>query len=152
MSENHAYLLIFLICTTAFAAIGFVAGEPACRRAILAYLRVPRWQRFKSRLSLRFSLRTLFVVMTLFAALTWFGLFNVKQVRERNAILRTAHVRYGWQYRPRLQTELPLIWSMLGTKYIEYLILPSTQFNDDDVQRLKSLFPEADLSLYDDAT
>lgn len=152
MSEDQAYLSILLICTAAFAAIGFVAGGSAFRRAVLAYLGEPRWQRFKSRVSLRFSLRTMFVAMTLFAILTWFVTFNVKQVRERNAILRTAHVRYNWQYRPWFQTELPLIWPMLGTKYIDYLILPSTQFTEDDAQRLKSLFPEADVSLYDEAT
>ncbi len=91
----------------------------------------------------RFSLRTLFVVVTVFAV--WLG-WNARQVRQRERMLQSYGVLfYGNAPSVNSQKKLPFLWSVLGAKYIGTIQLPPDEFTNDDLRRFQVAFPEADV-------
>jgi hypothetical protein len=93
----------------------------------------------------RYSLRTLFVVVTVAAVFGWLG-WNLKKVREREnvfASLRSRGVMFGTVASDSPQKELPLVWRLFGVKGIGLVEVPAGAFTEDDLYRLTTLFPEA---------
>ncbi len=94
----------------------------------------------------RFSLRTLFVLMTLLCV--WLG-WNVYQVRQREAVLQylQQHQIYMEATNPYLvhpwRRSLPFMWSWLGAKPVGYIMLPVSLYSDGDCRTVQQLFPEA---------
>jgi len=94
----------------------------------------------------RFSLRSMFVAMTLLACLAgWLGR-NVKQVREREQ-MRSVHAErgatvFGWGP-PRNRP--PLVWRLLGATEMGDLIItmPVKDFTEQEFRAAQALFPEA---------
>lgn len=102
----------------------------------------------------RFSLRTLFIVLTL--AGLWIG-WNYDRVRKREEMLRYLNgsggagtpgqvdvldpARAG--YRPPWK-KLPWTWRVLGAEPVETIHLYA-KFNEKDRWYIEHLFPEADL-------
>ncbi len=111
----------------------------------------------------RFTLRTLFVVVTVFGV--WLG-WNVHQVHERDRLLEsrdflralespTGYVdtpamralaakmtRQGYKaYEPRKKPPaIPLVWSILGAEPLEMDIrLPDNKFTDADLVRISAV-------------
>ena len=93
----------------------------------------------------RFSLRTLFVLMSLLCI--WLG-WNVYQVRQRETVLQylrqqqvfmeaNNYPEHPWR------RSLPFIWSWLGAKPVGRILLPHWQYSDDDCRTIQRLFPEA---------
>lgn len=103
---------------------------------------------------LRFSLRTLFVMVTVFGlGLGWIG-WNLKQVRNRNAFidyLKRLDQRSGsdpyWEIRCH-EERLPIVWRMLGAQHdwADWLV-QSAALTDAELQRAKLLLPDCDISV-----
>jgi hypothetical protein len=106
----------------------------------------------------RFSLRMLFVVLTIFAC--WLG-WNLNIVRQREQLLASlkddgwamlvkgpkkvsvnANGRRHFVRMPIESGTLPMSWRLLGAKPIGMTINLLNRTPDDEVQRVKSLFPE----------
>ena len=98
------------------------------------------------RRRLSFRLRTLFVVVTV--AGCWLG-WQIHIVRERRGVLN--HLRGGVGIvqisvsGTRSEVNIPFWRSWLGDEPIACLILPAKTFSRDDLRRVRSLFPEADV-------
>jgi len=93
----------------------------------------------------RFSLRTLFAVVTVFAVFGWFG-WNLHQVREREGLLASLSSRgamFGRNTSGTPPKPLPLVWTLLGAKPIGVIQVPDSAFTEDDLHRIATLFPEA---------
>jgi hypothetical protein len=91
-----------------------------------------------------FSLRTLFLVLTLAAVVAWLG-WNFKQVRQRDelrGLLRSRGAMFGSTDSGQGGT-LPIVWTLFGAQPIGLVELPDGAFSADDVARLATLFPEA---------
>ena len=94
----------------------------------------------KPRRWFRFSLRTFFVLLTLFGV--WLGM-QMKWIRDRHEAIRWLEARGGSVEHGRAA---PLSLAMLGENGVEVLCIPRT--TDDYVEKgveLENLFPEADL-------
>ena len=103
----------------------------------------------------RFSLRTMFVVVTVFGC--WLG-WNLQQVRERERFLREIPSRGGSfyaltgvpQYPPvKLRPiSAPFVWSWLGATAVpaDAISLPHDKFSRDEIERARRLFPEAGIN------
>ena len=100
----------------------------------------------------RFTLRTLFVVVTMFGV--WLG-WNVKQVRERERFLTEIPIRGGTfddtipvcsplGTMPTPPDPVPLVWSWLGARSISTnsVSLPSDRFSPDEIIQIRRLLPE----------
>ena len=87
----------------------------------------------------RFSLRTMFVVVTVFGC--WLG-WNIHCIRERD-VFYARGARFvpakstSWSYRLRIAG-----W-IVGTMPLEAVLLPSSRFSIEDHARATKLFPEA---------
>ncbi len=107
----------------------------------------------------RFSLRTLFVVVTAFAC--WLG-WNLHQVREHNRIAvqllkangisRITSLAAAWDdadgevWKIAARNRLPFAWRFLGALPVDSIQLDGNAFSDDDCQDYSRLFPEAIVS------
>jgi hypothetical protein len=111
-------------------------------------------EKFKRRW-FRFSLRTLFAAVTVFALLFgWIG-WNVWQVRARDkfhqrlildgeALSGLRRLRnVGEEARP------PMIWELLGAQAEESIYLSREKYTDEEIRRIEALFPEADICISD---
>ena len=95
---------------------------------------------------LTFSLRTMFVVVTVFAV--WLG-WELKYVRDRKAALDLltqsggTTVIYGTLSNP-VSLPVPIPWwrRLLGDEGIPYLLFPAT-WTDEECNHAIQLFPEA---------
>jgi hypothetical protein len=105
----------------------------------------PRWFRFA------FSLRTLFVVLTILAV--WFA-WTLNRLQEREAYLRYISAQFGSgatmadagnELKP--WKELPVTWRWLGTKPVTHITLSKSVFVEDDRQAIQRVFPEATVVL-----
>ena len=103
----------------------------------------------------RFSLRTLFVVVTVLCL--WLG-WNVHQVQQRKEWLEYIQANGAaiWSEEPPRRTtrsknypadHLPLIRRLLGAHPIGTIQLSHGRFTEDDLARVTGLFPEADVSI-----
>jgi hypothetical protein len=86
----------------------------------------------------RFSLRTLFVVVTVAPWLGW----NLYQIHAREQMLQAGGVGYyagfgSFRY-------MPLRWRLLGARSV--YSIASNHFSDQDLARYKAAFPEAYIS------
>ena len=90
-----------------------------------------------------YSLRTLFVVVTLFGVLSFWLKWQFEAVREREKLIN-AHVGRDLSKDP---SRLPLAWSLFGASPVNSISLPANEFSDNDLAQYRSAFPEADVSL-----
>src|SRR6185295_10641597 len=101
--------------------------------------------------SLKFSLRMLFAVVTLFCV--WLG-FNGKAVNDRRALLQWIEQSNGKYesfdgldrqersaYREQIRS-LPGSWEVLGSEPIVHIHLPENT-SETEYLRVKAMFPEA---------
>jgi hypothetical protein len=92
----------------------------------------------------RFSLRTVFVVVTLVAVgIAWMQ-SQVKTVRERERLIKTS---IFWGVSSQHPPRIPWVWSLLGAKPVNAIGLDKDKFSEVDVLRYKVAFPEADVML-----
>jgi hypothetical protein len=110
----------------------------------------------------QFGLRTMFVVVTVFAV--WFG-WELHQIRERDRLLRSTTFLRLFEYRPRAvevrnppvhvaagpppQTNIPYAWRLLGDKPVEGMdiFLPSGEYTTREARRIQSFFPECAVTI-----
>ncbi|MBI3839176.1 MAG: hypothetical protein HY288_14750 [Planctomycetia bacterium] len=97
---------------------------------------------------LRFSLRTLLVVVTVFGgSLGW----NLRQVRERETWRQEIPIRGGdfgnAVNLPPKPGPVPFFWSLLGAKPLDMnaIRLPTEKFSSDEIKRIRGLFPEVNV-------
>ena len=104
-----------------------------------------------------YSLRTLFIVVTLFAC--WLG-WNVHLVNERERVQRDIawrgatfltpafHARRNiWNPKLAPQKPLPTLLSFFGAKPFGSIVLPRDEFTEAERQRVQAVFPEAEVSI-----
>jgi hypothetical protein len=93
----------------------------------------------------RYSLRTLFVAMTLFACVAgWLG-WNAKQVRDRERMLSVLNERNATLQGMGKWRRPPLLWRLLGATELGQLNIcwmPVKDFTDEELLQAKALFPE----------
>ena len=109
---------------------------------------LPAWRRWP-----RFSLRTLFVLIALFAC--WFG-YEMNWVRQRRQVIADPQVQ-TWRYfvavtlygnpprehRERVYSTAPWPLNWLGEPgYWGVVLAPGT--SDQEIERVRRLFPEAE--------
>ncbi len=100
----------------------------------------------------RFSLRTMFVIVTILCI--WFG-WNLNKVRQRSTALTYlkqdgADVRLpadGWPMKP--WHTVPLSLRLLGAEPVTRIVLPKGRYTYGDVTRVTELFPEAEIVVAD---
>jgi hypothetical protein len=100
----------------------------------------------------RFTLRTLFVEVTVLGvALAWAN-WNVRQIRERERLFHAIDVSPNNPTKllrrfkdARSQSNgIPWAWSLFGAKPTRWgLFLPSDRFTDNDLAHYREMFPEA---------
>ena len=92
----------------------------------------------------RLSLRTLFVIVTVFAC--WLG-WNLHQVREREALLasiRTRRIRV-FNFTGHQHPALPISWRLLGAEAVtqfQGISMPGGEFAEDERENMRAHFPE----------
>jgi hypothetical protein len=101
----------------------------------------------------RFSLRTLFVVVTLIAVWLGWTLWRLRQ-REKVYLYLTssAHFSHAFVMRPdelplAPWKRLPVTWRLLGAKPLSLTKLQRDRFSERDQRQIQSLFPEALVAL-----
>jgi hypothetical protein len=98
----------------------------------------------------RYSLRTLFIVVTLFAC--WLG-WNLNKVRQREQVLRQKNITSAgmdWATKQPRQTppqHFPFSWRLLGEQPLHILGVHGG-LSPDELKRLQALFPEAEIHVY----
>ena len=93
----------------------------------------------------RFSLRTLFVVVTMFGVACWLG-WNLRVVRQRDDAIWLIESKGGqvdFAQPGSEQFEVPLVFRLFGGRSVEWLMAPMLDFTAEDCDRFKRLFPEA---------
>jgi hypothetical protein len=93
---------------------------------------------------LRFSLRTLFLVLT---AIGLFLGWNSHRLSQRRALLDTIQASGGfWGTTPAPRKPMPLAWRLFGVQRYDMVWLPNELYVDEQFfQRAESLLPEAEL-------
>jgi hypothetical protein len=93
----------------------------------------------------RFSLRTLFVVVTVGAVLSWLG-WNFRAVRQRDDAIWLIESKGGQVDFVQPGSEkfaAPIIFRLFGDRQVEWLMAPKLDFTAEDCDRFMRLFPEA---------
>lgn len=103
-----------------------------------------------------FSLRTMFVVVTVVGLLAWWVHRNLEQVRERDRFLEWAKANdmsHGVYKAPDSKTypPLPITWRLLGAERVDVFVL-DPMVPASDQERVKAAFPEADFITTDDVS
>jgi hypothetical protein len=92
--------------------------------------------------SFRFSLKGLFAVVTIMATLlSWAG-WNLNRARHRESLLRDLAVNGARITRIPARSS-PFLMRTFGTTYVGVILLPTSTFSDEDVERYRETFPEA---------
>jgi hypothetical protein len=95
----------------------------------------------------QFSLRTLFVVVTVVALFSgWIG-WRLNQARQRENLLQSLRVDGARITRIPAQSS-PFMLRKFGTTYIGEILLPSSRFSNADINRVRATFPEAKIELF----
>ena len=102
---------------------------------------------------LRFSLRTLLLIVAVFGVLFgWIGSAALK-VRQRQAYERRFDMdEIGGLQRIRLPPEEPkppLLWTVFGARPYCKLSLSREKYTEDEIRQIITLFPEADIFVTD---
>lgn len=95
---------------------------------------------------LRFSFRTLFVLVTVVGL--WLG-WNLHQVRQRDAFSKRIGLQEGIFSLHVLERRMPITWSLLGAKREYRFNLRRDEFGDAEIERIRVLFPEAEIGVAD---
>jgi hypothetical protein len=98
------------------------------------------------RFQFRFSLRTLFVLLTLFGMLLGWLDWNRRQVNEREKLFHSVAARgamFGSLNSSVPRKPLTLVWSLLGATAVGLIEVPDGTCSEQELHRLMSLFPEA---------
>jgi hypothetical protein len=93
----------------------------------------------------RFSLRWLFLFMTLVAC--WLG-WNLHQIHQRELVSRFIAERSGvftLGPSPKPWKALPWTWRLLQVKPVQRIDFPGTYLSKEDFQQIEASFPEADI-------
>ena len=99
----------------------------------------------------RFSLRTMFVVVTVVAC--WLG-WNLHQVRQREKFLSLPRIITFEGSMPSsglgkssfaLTPGVPFAWKVFGAKHVHCMVLDKNTFDEAEFQRARALFPETDI-------
>jgi hypothetical protein len=94
----------------------------------------------------RYSLRTLFVVVTVFGI--WLG-WNLHEVNERSRMAGWIAAEGGSVNKgppPRPWKTMPWSWFVLGADPVSTIVFGgSDRYTRDDLRRAEALFPEADI-------
>jgi hypothetical protein len=95
----------------------------------------------------QFRLRTLMFVVTLLAAACGYARWQAEIIRERHDAVETHESRTSWDVpgarsRYRRRAPWPLRW--LGEKGFAAIYVNDNE-NDDEIENLKRLFPEAEI-------
>ena len=107
------------------------------------------------RRSLRFSLRTLFVTVSIAAILTAWAVMNYRSARQRRAFLSVAgavngHERTVQGY--RCEFKRPFVsWLLFGERRVTFINLYPGTYDAAYLEHLRSLFPEAEISSSSDS-
>jgi hypothetical protein len=88
----------------------------------------------------RFSLRTMLVVVTVFGC--WMG-YQVNWIRERHAAFRDRRLQITRIPPPGFAPAAPQLLWLFGESGITGVFLMDPELTPGDLERLKSLFPEA---------
>lgn len=101
----------------------------------------------KPRRWFRYSLRTFFVLLTVFAV--WLGV-QVKWIRDRHAALAwaEAHAAVGEEAYPAATRDAPWSLRLLGEDGVTMIVICSDD-KEYSLEGLKRLFPEADIAQAD---
>jgi hypothetical protein len=91
-----------------------------------------------------YSLRTMFVVVTVLGILGGWLAWQMGAVHERDKLI-AAHVARDMSNPD--SSRIPLVWSILGASPVNSIGLPAGEFSDDDLAHYRAAFPEADVSL-----
>ena len=97
----------------------------------------------------QFSLRTLFVAITLAGLVLSWIMWNVRQVQMRERATRYIVTHFGNVIEgtsDRPWKSLPFMWQLLGAKPVELVRLGHSYFSDEDRDQIARLFPDADVS------
>jgi hypothetical protein len=100
-----------------------------------------RWFRFS------FSLRTLFVVVTVLAC--WMG-WAVHLARARQAFQHQVEARGGrispqTAFKQVPYKRMPLLWLASGVGRIDFIDMSENEFSESEIQVARDLFPEAQI-------
>jgi hypothetical protein len=90
-----------------------------------------------------FSLRTLFVVVTVFGIGCGWLLSQVKLVHERE---RLSAAQVGWYRSTSYPAPIPWAWRFMGAVPVEAIALPEERFTEEDALRYGNAFPEAEVT------
>jgi len=95
----------------------------------------------------RFSLRTLFVVVTLCALVAGWLAWNLRQMQNRIQVsqaieLRGGSIDWGWIHEVDLK-KLPSLWQFLGAEPAFFITLPADKFTKQDAANIQDVFPES---------
>ena len=107
----------------------------------------PAPSRAPSRRWFAYSLRTLFVVVTLVGTVLSCLVWNVRCVNERDRMIEWAdanHLSHGLMPLPPSvpKQRLPIMWRLLGARRVDAFCFDKP-VRASDQQRLKAAFPEA---------
>jgi hypothetical protein len=95
----------------------------------------------------RFSLKGLFVVVTLLAlALGWIG-WNLNRARYRESLLSDLRMK-GARITQVPARSSPFLLRTFGTTHVAIILLPSATFSEDDIERYRKTFPETKIELF----
>ena len=86
------------------------------------------------------------MLLTLFAALVGWLTWNLRQVTEREKLLRSVAARgamFGSVSSNRPPRPLPVAWSLLGARAVGLIEVPDGICSEGEFRQLANLFPEA---------
>ena len=94
----------------------------------------------------RYSLRTLAIVIAIFAC--WLG-WNANQVRERREMIVRVRMQGGRvdiPMRPYVgDYDPPFVWQLMGAQRVSSVLIPAAYFNEHHYNRIRRLLPEAEI-------